>query len=73
MFQKTPAGFDQTLLQTGQGPSVDPLGQHEPPPEVAEVVRQDAQLQAQRVRFKGWLKEEPDRHLHHGQSSLVFE
>ena len=46
MFHQAPAGLDEALLQAGQRPAVDPCRQHEPPPQVAEIVGEHAQLQA---------------------------
>ena len=46
MFHQAAAGLDEALLHAGQRPVVDTLGEHEPPPEVAEVVGQHAQLES---------------------------
>ena len=45
MLNQSPAGLDHALLQAGQGPVAYSLGQRQPPPQVAQVVSQDAQLQ----------------------------
>lgn len=37
-------GLDEALLDAGQRPLVDPLWQYQPPPQIAEVVGQHAQL-----------------------------
>ena len=44
------AGFHQPLLETRERPAFDPRRQDQSAPEVAQVVRQDAQLQAHLVR-----------------------
>ena len=36
---------ESSVLDAGERPAVDPFRQHEPPPEVAQVVREHAQLQ----------------------------
>jgi hypothetical protein len=41
------------LLQARQRPRVDPLRQHQPAPQVPEVIGQDAQPQSDLVRSKG--------------------
>jgi len=38
MFHQPTARLHQPLLQAGQRPTADPLGQHEPPPQVPQVV-----------------------------------
>lgn len=43
MLDEPPAGLHQTLLQAGQGPTVDPLWQHQSPPLVVQVVGDHAQ------------------------------
>ena len=45
MFHQPPARLDEALLQTRERPGVDSRRQHQPPPEIPEVVREDAQLQ----------------------------
>ena len=50
VLDQTPAGLDQSLLQARQRPRVDPLRQHQPAPQVPEVIGQDAQLQSDLVR-----------------------
>ena len=42
---QSPARLDEALLETGERPRIDPRWQDEPPPQIAQVVRQDAQLQ----------------------------
>ena len=44
VLDHSPTRFDQPLLQACQRPGVDSLRQHEPPPQVAQVVGQQAQL-----------------------------
>ncbi len=56
------AGFHQTLLQTGQRPSSDSLGQRQPPPQVSEVIGNHAQPQPHLVRPKAMATQ--PRHLH---------
>src|SRR5262245_3902808 len=46
VLHQAPAGLDEPLLQTGERPAVDPLGQHETPPEIPQVVCEHAELQA---------------------------
>jgi len=50
MFHQAPAGLDEALLHAGQRPAVDALRQHQAPPQVAQVVGEHAQLQADLVR-----------------------
>ena len=45
MFHQPPTRLDEALLETGERPGVDSRRQHQPPPEIPEVVREDAQLQ----------------------------
>src|SRR6516165_8140010 len=45
MLYQPPTGLDQTLLQSGQRPVADRLGQRQPPPEVSQIVSQHAQPQ----------------------------
>jgi hypothetical protein len=40
-----PAGLQETLLETRQGPALDGDGRDEPTQQIAEVVRNDAQEQ----------------------------
>ena len=50
MLHQTPTGLDEPLLHTGQRPAFDPPRQHQPPPQIPEVVGQHAQLQPDLVR-----------------------
>jgi hypothetical protein len=50
MLHESPAGLDEALLQAGERPRVDALGQHQTPPQVPEVVRQHTELQSNLVR-----------------------
>jgi hypothetical protein len=45
MLYEPSAGLDQPLLQAGQRPGGDPHQQRQPPPEVLEVLRNQAQPQ----------------------------
>ena len=49
VFHQPATRLDKALLETGQRPGVDPLREHQPPPEIPEVVGQYAQLQAHLV------------------------
>src|ERR1035437_1699859 len=42
-FPQPPAGLPQPLLQAGQRPVLDLLGQRQPPPQIPQVVGQQAQ------------------------------
>jgi hypothetical protein len=46
VFHQAPAGLDEALPHAGHLPAVDALGQHQPPPQLGQVLRQDTQLQA---------------------------
>jgi hypothetical protein len=50
MPDKAPAGLEQPLLEARQGPALDGRGQDEPAQEIAEVVGDDSQEQADLVR-----------------------
>ena len=50
VFDQLPARFHETLLQAGLRPAVDPFREHEPPPQIPEVVGEHAQLQPDLVR-----------------------
>ena len=52
MLHQPAPGFHQPLLETGERPALDPRRQNESAPEVAQVVRQNAQLQAHLVRLE---------------------
>ncbi len=43
MFHQPPSGFHQTLLQTRQRPAFDSSEQCQSPPQITQVVRQQAQ------------------------------
>ena len=45
MFNQTASGFHQPLLQAGQRPPVDACRQHQPPPQVAEILSDHAKPQ----------------------------
>src|ERR1039458_4586010 len=45
MFHQPSSGLHQPLLQAGQRPVLDPLGQRQPPPQIAQVVSQHTQSQ----------------------------
>src|ERR1019366_1130276 len=45
VLDQTSAGFHQALLQAGQRPGGDPRRQHQPPPQISEVVGDQAQPQ----------------------------
>src|ERR1039457_5250957 len=45
MFHQPSSGLHQPLLQAGQRPVLDPLGQPQPPPQIAQVVSQHTQSQ----------------------------
>jgi hypothetical protein len=47
---QAPARLDEALLDADQRPRVDPRRQYEPPPQIAQVVREHAQLQPDLVR-----------------------
>jgi hypothetical protein len=38
MLHQPTARLHQPLVQAGQGPIVDPFGQHRPPPQIAQVI-----------------------------------
>ena len=46
MFDQPAAGLHQPLLQTGKRPVLNPLRHHQTPPQVSQVVGQQAQRQA---------------------------
>jgi hypothetical protein len=50
------AGFHQALLQAGQRPAVDPRRQHQPPPQIPEVVGDQAQPQPQPAKQPGCVR-----------------
>jgi len=43
LLDQTSAGLYQPLLQAGERPVLDPLGQHQPSPQVPQIVRDRAQ------------------------------
>ena len=45
VLHQPPTRFDKALLETDQRPRVDPLREHQPPPEIPEVIGEHAQLQ----------------------------
>jgi hypothetical protein len=49
MPDQPPAGLEEPLLETRQGPAPDGDGKDEPSQQIAEVVRDDAQEQAHLV------------------------
>ena len=49
MSDQTPAGLEQPLLEARQGPALDSEGQNQPAREIAEIVGDDAEQQAQRA------------------------
>ncbi len=50
VLDQPPTRLDEALLETGQRPTINALGEHQPPPEVPEVVGQHAQLQPGLIR-----------------------
>jgi hypothetical protein len=52
VFHQPSARLDEARLEAGQRPAIDAPGQHQPPPQVTEVVREHAQLQPDFVRPK---------------------
>src|ERR1019366_6509087 len=61
MFDQTSSGLHQSLLQAGERPVLDPSGQRQPPPQIPQVVGQQAQRQPYLVRAKPMARE--PRHL----------
>src|ERR1035441_4547297 len=51
MFHQPSSGLHQPLLQAGQRPVLDSLGQRQPPPQIAQVVSQHTQPQPYPVVF----------------------
>jgi len=49
VFDESSAGFHQPLLQAGQRPGGDPSRQRQPPPQVPQVIGDDAQPQSHLV------------------------
>ena len=45
VLHQPPTRFDKALLEADQRPRVDPLREHQPPPEIPEVIGEHAQLQ----------------------------
>src|SRR5271166_1413667 len=62
MFHRPSSGLHQPLLQAGQRPVLDSLGQSQPPPQIAQVVGQQAQRQPYLVGAKPMAGE--PRHFH---------
>ena len=52
VFHEPCARLDEALLETGQRPRVDPLREHEPPPEMPNVVGEPAQRPLDLVRLE---------------------
>src|ERR1035441_5582491 len=80
MLYQPPAGLHQPLLQAGQRPRSDSLRQHEPPPQVAQVVCDHAEPQPNFVGPESMAAQ--PRHFHRllplfdpllGRPSLVVE
>ena len=46
MSDEAPARLEEPLLEAGQGPTLDAEGQHEPAQEIAEIVGDDCEQQA---------------------------
>jgi len=57
MFDQPPSGLDQPLLQAGQRPVLNPSRQTQPPPQIPQVVRQQAQRQPHLVRAEPMARE----------------
>lgn len=49
VLHKTPAALDQPLLETGERPGLDARRQHQPPPQIPEVVGEHTRLQVHLV------------------------
>src|ERR1035437_4438932 len=62
MFDQPSSGLHQPLLQTRQRPVLDSLGQHQPPPQIPQIVGQQAQRQPHLVRAETMATQ--SRHLH---------
>ena len=54
MLYQPVAGLEQPLLQAGQPPVGDRLGQRQPPPQVAGIIGEHAQPQAHSLAPKRW-------------------
>jgi len=52
MLHQSPSGLHQPLLQTGQRPVLDSSGQRQPPPQIAQIVGQQAQRQPHLIGAK---------------------
>ena len=50
VLDQLPTRLDEALLETDQRPTINALGEHQPPSEISEVVGQYAQLQPDLVR-----------------------
>src|SRR5450759_2514496 len=61
MFHQPSSGLHQPLLQAGQGPVLNPSRQTQPPPQIPQVVGQQAQRQPHLVRAEPMARE--PRHL----------
>ncbi len=62
MFHQPPARLHEPLLQARQRPVLDPLRQHEPPPQISQVVGEHAQPQPYLVGPEPMAAQ--PRHLH---------
>ena len=50
VFHQPPTRLDEALLETGERPGGDSRRQHQPPPEIPEVVGQHAELEPDLIR-----------------------
>src|ERR1039458_7933808 len=62
MLHQPPPGLHQSLLQARQRPILNPLRQFQPPPQIPQVVSQQAQCQPDLVRAEPMARK--PRHLH---------
>ena len=52
MLHEAPVGLNEALLHAGERPVVDPLRQHQPPPQIPEIAGQHAQLETHFIGAK---------------------
>ena len=62
-LNQTTAGLHQPLLQARQRPLLDPLGQHQSPPQVAQIIGNEGQAQPDLVGPELVAAEPPDSRL----------
>ena len=54
MSDEAPAGLEQPLLETRQGPALDGRGQDEPSQKIADVIRDNTRSRRTSLALKRW-------------------